>query len=290
MKSLRGKVAVVTGAASGVGAAVAQRLDQEGMALALADVEREKLHDVAATLSTSPTCCAVDVADPAAVVDFASTVFDVHKNVHLLVNNAGVMGPMGPSWTMEDSDWEWVLGVNVRGIANGVRAFVPRLLEQHEPAHIVNTASEAAFAARGFVSVYHASKHAVLALTEALAQELAFIQAPVRVSVLCPGAINTALMSAERNRPRDLGRGAELHETGAKLADLYQRSLERGIDPADVADTLVDGVLNERFYLLPHPEVIDLPSERAVAVKEDIYPALSEELAELIRNWRLNKE
>ena len=136
------------------------------------------------------------------------------------------MGSMKPLWEQCAEDWQRVLGVNVLGITNAIRAFVPHMLAQDEPAHIVNTASEAAFAARAFVGVYHASKHAALAITETLAQELAFFGADIRVSVVCPGAINTSLMDAVPNRPAELSRNPpaqEPQEFGDRLAAVYKK-------------------------------------------------------------------
>ena len=289
MDTLEGKLAVVTGAASGVGAALARALDSQGMQLVLADVEADKLRSVADELSRTPVCHALDVADEAAVAEMAASTYRQHENVHLLINNAGVMGPMAPVWELEDSDWQWVLGVNVRGVANAIRAFVPEMINQPDASHIVNTASEASFACRAFVGVYHASKHALLALTETLAQELEFLAAPIRVSVLCPGPIDTAIMSADRNRPSSLASTVGLNETGEKLQDVYRRSLRSGMAPEDVAAAVIEGIRQQNFYILPHKAVADLPGERADAVRTDRYPELSTELAELLRTWQLKR-
>ena len=281
MEKLTGKVAVITGAASGIGEALAIALDKEGMQLVLVDIE--SLGDLSRRLEGEPLVFELDVSDADAMMNLGSAVYERHDNVHLLINNAGVMGPMAPSWELEPSDWDWVLNVNVKGIANGIRAFVPAMLAQDDPSHIVNTASEASFAARAFVGVYHASKHAVLALTESLAQELGFIEAKIRVSVLCPGAVNTAVMDADRNRPQALARISETKETGNRLLDVYRRSLDHGMSPAQVAETVIDGIRENRFYLLPHPDVADLPAKRAEAVRSDIYPTFDADLARLVR-------
>ena len=282
MEILANKVAVITGAASGIGAALAIALDEEGMQLVLVDVEN--LENISGKLRGEPLKFELDVSDADAMMKLGSAVYEVHDNVHLLINNAGVMGPMAPLWELEASDWDWVLNVNVKGIANGIRAFVPAMLAQDAPSHIVNTASEASFAARAFVGVYHASKHAVLALTETLAQELSFIEAKIRVSVLCPGAVKTAVMDADRNRPRALSRSSERNATGDRLLDVYRRSLDHGMSPAQVAETVIDGIKANRFYLLPHPEVVDLPARRADAVRSDTYPEFDASLARLVRS------
>lgn len=272
MRDLADKLAVVTGAASGVGAALARLLTQEGMQLVLIDLDRARLTALAHEIGAP--AIAVDVADADAMRRAADEVYADHDSVHLLVNNAGVMPHMAPIWELQDEELRRVLDVNVRGTVNGLRAFVPRMIEQTQPAHIVNTASEAAFASRGFVSGYHASKHAVLAVTEGLAQELGFLGAHIRVSVLCPGPVDTALM----REPVELTNPA-----AERLWKVYVKSLERGLPPEDVARCVVDGVKEERFYLLPHPDVVALPAERAQAVAADSYPEFAENLAGLIR-------
>ncbi len=276
------KTAVVTGAASGIGEALAILLDREGMKLVLVDIEKDKLEAVAQRLEGTPMLRALDISDASSMQLLADDVFEAFGQVHLLINNAGVMGPMAPIWELEDSDWNWIFGVNVRGTANGIRAFVPRMIEQEDPSHIVNTASEASFAARAFVGVYHASKHAVLAMTETLAQELQYLKKNVRVSVLCPGAVNTEVMKADRNRPEGLAKTVEKNLTGDKLLQVYHRSLEYGMSAEDVASVVLNGIREDRFYLLPHSEVAQLPAERAKAVKMDIYPQFDPALAKLL--------
>ena len=281
MELLYGKVAVITGAASGIGEALAIALDVEGMQLVLVDVE--SLDNLGSRLNREPLLVQLDVSDADAMMSLGSTVFARYKNVHLLINNAGVMGPMVSTWELEASDWDWVLNVNVKGIANGIRAFVPGMFAQDDASHIVNTASEASFTSRAFVGVYHASKHAVLAITETLAQELGFMEANIRVSVLCPGAVNTAVMDADRNRPETLARSSVTNETGKRLLEIYRRSLDHGMSASQVAQTVIEGIKANRFYLLPHAEVVGLPAKRAEAVKSDAYPEFDTNLASLVR-------
>lgn len=283
MDILADKVAVITGAGSGIGAALAIALDKEGMQLVLVDIEKPKLEGVGKQLSGSPLLCEVDVSNAEAMMDLAEEVFQKFKNVHILFNNAGVVGPMAPMWELEDSDWDWVFKVNVKGTANGIRAFVPRMLAQNDASHIVNTASEASFVARAFVGVYHASKHAVLALTETLAQELAFMEEKIRVSVLCPGAVKTEVMRADRNRPKELAKSVDKNVTGDKLLQVYHNSLEHGMAAADVATVVIDGIRANRFYLFSHPEVATLPEQRANLVKADGYPEFDPILAKLLK-------
>ena len=283
MQELKGKVALLTGAASGIGQALAVALDGEGVDLILADVEKSKLEATGDMLKGQPKLVELDVSDAAAIADLGEEVYSEHENLHLLFNNAGVMGPMAPIWELEENDWDWVLNVNVKGIANAIRTFVPRMLSQNDPSHIVNTASEASFVARAYVGVYHSSKHAVLAMTETLAQELGFIEANIRVSVLCPGAVKTAVMEADRNRPESLARSGGDNETGNRLLNVYRRSLERGLSADRVAEVVIDGIRSDRFFLFPHPEVAELAQLRADATKADGYPIFDQNLARLVK-------
>lgn len=283
MDLLPKQVAVITGAASGIGEALAIALDKKGMQLVLIDIEKGKLQGVSNKLGGEPLLFEVDVSDSEAMMNLSAEVYKQFDNVHLLVNNAGVMGPMAPMWELEPSDWDWVFNVNVKGTANGIRSFVPRMLAQADPSHILNTASEASFVARAFVGVYHSSKHAVLAMTETLAQELNFMEEKISVSVLCPGAVKTAVMEAQRNRPAALAKLTPKNETGDRLLQVYLRSLEHGMSADDVAAVVIDGIKANRFYLLPHPAVADLPSQRAEAVKLDTYPKFDPDLANMVR-------
>ena len=274
MESFENRNAVITGAASGVGAALAVALDAEGANLMLLDRDDAGLARVASGLRGGPLTMALDVTDAAAVRHAAETAFAAWSNVHLICSNAGIMPPVLPLWELGEADLETLFAVNVAAFHNVVRAFVPRLRAQPDAAHIVVTASEAAFESRAFVAAYHASKHAVLALAEGLAQELRFEGANLRVSVLCPSAINTRLMD-----DHDASRQGS---SGQRLAAVYQKSLERGLGPDAVAACVLEGVRAERYYLLPHPEVVELAQQRADAVRDDVYPELPGALARLI--------
>ena len=282
MKDLSGKTGVVTGAASGIGRALVLRMLDEGMRVVAADVDEAGIEALA---EVSPDIAAVpcDVTEPSSCERLADTAWERFDGVHLLCNNAGVIGRFAPVWDQDPEDWNWLFSVNVLGVANMPRAFVPRLLAQGVPAHIVNTASEAAFTARAYVSVYHASKHAVLALSEALAQELEQDGAPVRVSVLCPGGVNTQVLDAARNRPADLARERGASGAAAALRARYARDLPRAMAPEEVAATVIDGVRNDRFYLFPHANVARLAALRAEAVANDTYPRLDPRLSAALR-------
>ena len=283
MKDLAGKTAVVTGAASGIGRALVLRMLAEDMRVVAADVDDAAIEALAKE-SSDIAAVRCDVTDPASCQGLAEAAWDRFGGVHVLCSNAGVIGRFAPVWDQDPDDWQWLFSVNVLGVANMLRAFVPRLLAQGEPAHIVNTASEAAFTARAFVGVYHASKHAVLAISETLAQELEEEGAPIRVSVLCPGGVNTRVLDAARNRPDDLAPEREAVGMAAALRTRYGRQLPGAMVPEQVAATVIDGVRDERFYLFSHPEVAKLASARADAVANDTYPTLHPRLSAALRD------
>ncbi|WP_233863318.1 SDR family oxidoreductase [Paraburkholderia adhaesiva] len=254
-----GRVAVITGAASGFGRAFADKAAALGMKLVLADVDKTSLDATVATLRAAgaeaigvPT----DVRDPAAVDALAKATLDAYGRVHLLFNNAGV-GTGGFVWESSAKDWEWVFGVNVFGVANGVRTFTPIMLAQGERAHIVNTASVAGLLSPPAMSVYNASKHAVVSLTETLYHDLKSVGASVGCSLLCPAFVPTGIANAERSRPDDLRNDAPPTRS-QQAADLQlQRAVRSGrLTPADVATQTFEAVREGRFYILTHPAIL----------------------------------
>jgi NAD(P)-dependent dehydrogenase (short-subunit alcohol dehydrogenase family) len=259
-----GRVAVVTGAASGIGFALADRLAGEGMRVVMADVEEPALAAAAGALAARgadvlpvPT----DVASPEQVDRLRDRALEAYGAVHVLCNNAGVVSGPEPVWEVSAEDWDWVLGVNLRGVINGIRSFVPVLLRQ-DAAHVVNTASLAGLIA-GIVGPYSVTKHGVVALSESLHLALQQRGPHVGVSVLCPGFVRTRILDADRNRPAgpsplDAGR-ANMREMGRQL-------LETAMDPALVAATVVAAVRSGRFYVLTHPELGPLVTARAERV------------------------
>jgi NAD(P)-dependent dehydrogenase (short-subunit alcohol dehydrogenase family) len=252
VQDLHGKVAVVTGGASGIGYALARRFAAEGARVVIGDIEEaaldravSELRDAGAEVEGVVT----DVTDPAQMQALAAAAVDRFSGVHIFCNNAGVGGG-GLAWEMPLSTWEWVIGVNLWGVIHGVRAFVPLLMQQTE-AHIVNTASVAGLVAAPFMGPYNASKHAVVAISETLHHELALSAPHVKVSVLCPGWVNTKIAESARNRPEHLQEGAA---PDPEAAALLRGFLEQGMPPEEVAAKVLDAIREEQFWILTHDE------------------------------------
>jgi NAD(P)-dependent dehydrogenase (short-subunit alcohol dehydrogenase family) len=257
MRDFRGRVAVVTGAASGLGRAFAERFAREGMRVVLADVEQAALEEAVAELrgqGHDVLGVRADVMQLEAVEALARQTLDAYGGVHLVCNNAGVDGYLdGPIWEATDKDWAWTFGVNFWGVVHGVRAFLPLLLEQPE-GYLVNTAS-----ATGLVqatNMYGVTKHAVVALSEVVYGQLRERGARVGVSVLCPGVANTRLFRAARNRPAELRNERPAPEAAAG-EQLRARMLERlaaAMAPERVAEILLEAIRREQFYVLTDTE------------------------------------
>jgi len=250
VQDLHGKVAVVTGGASGIGFALAQRFAAEGAHVVIGDVEAPALERAVSELRSGATVEGVltDVTDPAQMQALADTAVERFGGVHIFCNNAGVGGG-GLSWETPLTTWEWVLGVNLWGVIHGVRSFVPLLMQQSE-GHIVNTASVAGLMAAPFMGPYNASKHAVVAIAETLHHELAMTAPHVKVSVLCPGWVNTNIADSARNRPPRLQEGVGVADPDA--AQLLRGFIEQGMPPDDVAGKVVDAIRTEQFWILTH--------------------------------------
>jgi NAD(P)-dependent dehydrogenase (short-subunit alcohol dehydrogenase family) len=237
-----GRVAVVTGAASGIGFGLSQRFAAEGMHVVMADVEEAALAESAAKIDGAVPVV-TDVSDERQVDALRDRALAEFGAVHVLANNAGVGGSHAPMWRISRGEWEWVLGVNLWGVINGVRSFVPVLLEQ-DAAHIVNTASIFGVFA-GSLGAYSVSKHAVVALSESLYFQLA--DTPVGVSVLCPGAVATRFGTSDRNRPAS---APAAEQQDRDFAEHMNKLLPLGRPPAEVADLVAQGISSSRFYIL----------------------------------------
>jgi NAD(P)-dependent dehydrogenase (short-subunit alcohol dehydrogenase family) len=279
MKEFKDKVAVITGAASGIGRGIAERCVREGMKVVLADIEEAALAQAERELSAAPaTVLAVrtDVSQAGDVEALAQTTLKAFGAVHLLVNNAGV-GAGGTIWESTLADWEWVMGVNLWGVIHGLRTFVPIMLAQGTEGHIVNTASIAGLLPYHPGAPYHVTKHAVVALSEQLYYSLAERQARVKVSVLCPGWVNTRIMDAERNRPRELQNEPSDLPMSAEIEAIVQsmrEAAQAGLQPQLVADQVFNAIRNEQFYILTHPELNPLIQQRMENILQGRNPAL----------------
>ena len=268
MRELRHRVAVITGAASGIGLALARRVAEEGMLLVLADVEDEPLQAVAEELTESGAevlAVRTDVSQADQVEALAAAAYERHGAVHLLCNNAGVVH-RGAAWEQSLEDWEWVIGVDLWGVIHGVRAFLPRMLEARGLGHVVNTASVAGLVPFLEIASYDVAKAGVVSLSESMYLDLKNQEAPIGVSVLCPGVVNTRIYESARNRP------GGTPETGESMVDSPSQHSPEAVDAADVADQVLDAVRNERFWVLPHPAYADLARERAQAMTAEGEP------------------
>jgi NAD(P)-dependent dehydrogenase (short-subunit alcohol dehydrogenase family) len=255
MKDLRGRVAVVTGAASGIGRALAVRFAAEGMKVMLADVDEAAMSEATSELAAAGAEVAaarVDVSSAAEVTALAARTVETFGAAHVVCNNAGIDSG-GAFAEIPGKVWEWVFAVNFWGVVHGCSAFLPVLREQGE-GHLVNVASHAALT--GYFPAgtpYVASKFAVLGLSENLYHELAAAAEPIGVSVLCPSFVRTNMPYSERNRPPDVPSKAASPAWQAHLTANRTRAAE-GMDPARIAELVVRAIRHKRFYILSHPE------------------------------------
>lgn len=256
MKEFKDRVAVVTGAASGIGRGMVKNFIDTGMKAILADIDEERLNNTVQSFQDSGANAigiTIDVSKPDQIETLAKKALDTFGAVHVLCNNAGVGYGGRSSWEVPLEGWNWVLGVNLMGVVNGIHTFMPIMLEQDVEAHIVNTASLAGLIMNPMNISYGVSKHAVVALTESMHIELQTRASKVKVSVLCPGPINTDIMhSSERNRPDSVPPPPELTEEEALFRRAYELWLERGMDPKEVGRQVLDAIKEERLYVITH--------------------------------------
>jgi NAD(P)-dependent dehydrogenase (short-subunit alcohol dehydrogenase family) len=276
MDDFQGKVAVVTGAASGIGRALVDRFAREGMRVVLADVERAALDAAAGELADdvgadNVLAVPTDVRDETAVDALAAATFDRFGTAHVVCNNAGV-GVGGITWTVPADRWRWIVEVNLLSVAHGIRAFVPRMIEQGE-GHVVNTASAAGLLTGPGMAPYYATKHGVVALSESLHFDLQIVGAPVGVSVLCPEWVQTRIHEAERNRPDDVREMPGTSEEAEGMRSMIQGLVDNGKDPADVADMVLDAIRTGRFWITTHDSTIPRARNRWDAIAGDGAPS-----------------
>jgi NAD(P)-dependent dehydrogenase (short-subunit alcohol dehydrogenase family) len=277
MQTLRDRVAVVTGGASGIGRALAEQFAREGMKVVLADVEEPALAEAVRALEGAGARAIgvrTDVSRAADVEALAARALEAFGAVHVVCNNAGV-SVAGFSWERTLEDWQWVLGVNLWGVIHGIRTFVPILLEQKDEGHVVNTASVAGLLSMPHLSPYNVSKHGVVTLSECLHHELSMVSGGrVGVSVLCPAWVATRIADSERNRPAALARTRETAGVDRQAMQATARSLiAQGMQPAAVAELVAGAIREGRFWILPHPEWGGMVRERAAEIAEGRSPA-----------------
>jgi NAD(P)-dependent dehydrogenase (short-subunit alcohol dehydrogenase family) len=253
MKELKDRVAVITGAASGIGRGMAEAFVGAGMRVVLSDVERVPLEATTNSLRAKGAdvhAVVADVSKAEAINSLAASTLEKYGAVHVLCNNAGVAVVCRPSWTGTLEDWTWILGVNLMGVVHGIRTFLPIMIQQGEDAHIVNTSSMAGLITGA--SLYGASKSAVVSLSETVYLELVSGGFRPRVSVLCPGLVDSDIFHSERNRPAELSNTA-WHPTEASQA-AAREAFKRGLSPRVVGEHTLQAIRDERFYVLTHPE------------------------------------
>jgi len=265
MSDYSGKTAVVTGAASGIGLALAERFVQERMQVVMADIQEDALNEAVAKLQERQGRVVGVVTNTMlqeSVENLAESAIKEFGNIHVLCNNAGVASSMGGGgsaiWEIPNPDWDWVMGVNFYGVLYGLQSFIPHMLAHGEAGHIVNTASLAGLMPAG--GTYGVSKHGVLVLTETLYNDLESRDANIGASVLCPGFVNTKIIDAERNRPESLQVD---NEAASEQAMAVGRALlAQGMAPEDLANAVFEAIEEKRLYILPHPAWDDFVRSR----------------------------
>ncbi len=278
MREFKDKVAVITGAASGIGKALAKRCLLYGMKVVLADLEEKPLIQTEQEMKAiggNVLAVLTDVSQAVEVEMLAQKTRDRFGEIHLLCNNAGV-GVGGYIWECTLADWQWVMGVNLWGVIHGLRVFVPMMLEQNSEAHIINTASEAGLISTPGMGCYNVTKHGVVTLSETLHYELAQKNSLVKVSVLCPGFVNTRIMESERNRPTALQNPHDSLKPNPDLnwlLEAFQQAVRSGMSPEQVADEVFQGIRNEQFYIFTHLDFLPAVQTRMEDILQQRHPS-----------------
>ncbi len=279
------KIAVVTGAGSGIGAALAQHCAAQGMLVIAADIDQKGLLSTQKS-SANPERIEIyplDVRKEDAVEDLALHCFTKHGEVNLLFNNAGVLID-GKSWERSIKDWRWNFDVNVMGVVNGIHSFIPKMLLQKSPGKIINTASIGGLLGGGtYMAPYQGTKHAVVAITESLHAELQLEQAPISAACLCPGDTATGIWESDRLRP------SEEHNQLASEAEQQMHNAvagmcANGFTPAQVASKTFDAMSKDQFWIFPQGEFKPMLKLRIEAIMQEKAPPSADELLALMLN------
>ena len=282
MQDFAGKVAVITGAASGIGKALTEKCIAEGMHVVMADIEEAVLEKAAAELQATTNNevlpIVANVAMEAELRKVRDEAVETLGGVHLLFNNAGVGGG-GNSWNATQKDWDWVFGVNLWSVIYGLRVFVPQMIAQETPCHIVNTASIAGIIGGSTNALYSVTKHGVVALTENLSVDLKAEDSNIGCSVLCPGFVNTNIFNSGRNRPADLANREDplpLTPEDEQRIAMFQEILRQGMQPAEIAEIVFDAIQADRLYILTHDHFDEMIRDRAENMINGTNPLMGE--------------
>ena len=294
MKNFTGKVAVITGGGSGIGKALAMAAAKRGMKLALLDIQSDALAqsvDELRQMGVEAMGSMADVSDAAAMQTVADQIETHYGAIHMVFNNAGVTSS-GPVWESTEKDWDWLLGINLKGVINGVRSFTPKMLmaaaaDKAYEGCVVNTASLAGILAGPGMGIYSVSKHAVVALSECLHYDLQLVSPQVRAAVLCPSYVPTAIGNSDRNRPAHLLN--EKPPTKAQMASLAaaQQAVAQGnITATEVAEITFKAIEQECFYIFPSPEGLALFKLRSDNILNQVTPEFPYELFPAMKDRR----
>jgi NAD(P)-dependent dehydrogenase (short-subunit alcohol dehydrogenase family) len=270
MKDFKGKVAVITGGASGIGWGLAERCSSEGMKVVIADIEEPALKQVEKTLKAHGAdvlAVRTDVSKISDVETLAQKTIDTFGGVHLLFNNAGVNTDISmrkPVWENTLADWEWMIGVNLQGVVHGIKVFMPIMMQQNTECHIVNTSSMAGLLAEPQLIIYAVTKAGIIALSEGLYLQLKQRNSPIGVSVLCPAFVSSRIFEAERNRPTDLKNPPEPPKPLQQAALVSQfNKVSPTLSPEQSADIVFKAIREGTFYIFTDPLVQELFRQRA---------------------------
>lgn len=278
MVKLQNKIIVITGAASGIGRALAFEAADRKMKLMLTDIEAIPLQETKQALEQQGVVVhteIIDVTDPKALITLADITAEKLGVPDVLINNAGVSGPIGPIWELPLEKLKWNIGVNLFGVIHSLRAFLPSMIAKSDQRFIVNTASMAGFYTAPYLSAYEIAKHGVVALSEALHHDLKTRDSKIQVSVLAPGWVKTNILTAERNcpHPAEEPNYENYSDKDAQWLIRFAKSVKRGMEPSNVAKIVFESLLQNKFYIFTHPEMKENIQNRAAAIMDEAAPS-----------------